>query len=177
MDQLDYYRKHPPRCVKDFKVHPVILEGAVFDGHGSDTNPVFSLHCLCGHARLFVLGHYWRNPYYGNKSFFVDPLALQCEACGKVTGLFDGSVHGYDPECCDLHPEREGLSERVAFECEECGRQPFVVFARFEYPDDLFNKEFDGFRGREQDLFTWFSLLGICSKCSRQLEITDFECS
>jgi hypothetical protein len=38
------------------------------------------------------------------------------------------------------------------------GRVENAVFARFEYPDDLFDGDFTEFAGREEDLFTWFSL-------------------
>ena len=45
------------------------------------------------------------------------------------------------------------------------------------YPDDLFDGDFPEFTGREQDLFTWFSLLAKCCRCSQLLAVTDFECA
>ena len=36
-----------------------------------------------------------------------------------------------------------------------------------EYHEDLFTEEFKDFRGREQDLFMWFTVFGRCSKCLR----------
>ena len=70
-----------------------------------------------------------------------------------------------------------GRGNPVVYECPKCGRQPLDVFARFEYPDDLFDGDFTEFAGREQDLFTWFSLLGKCCRCSQLLPVTDFECA
>jgi len=63
------------------------------------------------------------------------------------------------------------------YECPECGRQPLDVFARFEYSYELFEDDFPEFAGREQDLFSWFSLLGKCRRCSQLLAVADFECA
>jgi hypothetical protein len=65
----------------------------------------------------------------------------------------------------------------VVFECPTCGRQPLQAFVRFEYPDDLFEGDFPEFAGREQELFTWFNLVGRCPKCSQVLPVADFECA
>jgi hypothetical protein len=48
---------------------------------------------------------------------------------------------------------------------------------QFEYPDDLFDGDFPEFAGREQELFTWFSLFGDCPQCAERLSIADFECA
>ena len=65
----------------------------------------------------------------------------------------------------------------MVYDCPRCDRQPLEVFARFEYSDDLFDRDLEEFRGREQDLFSWFSLVGKCPGCSRLLAVTDFECA
>jgi hypothetical protein len=51
------------------------------------------------------------------------------------------------------------------------------VFARFEYSYELFEDDFPEFAGREQDFFSWFSLLGKCRRCSQLLAVADFECA
>ncbi len=51
------------------------------------------------------------------------------------------------------------------------------VLARFEYSDDLLDRNYEEWNDRKQDLFNWFSLLSRCSCCSRLLSVTDFECS
>jgi hypothetical protein len=192
--QSKFFWNHPPRCIVGFTARPVTISGIVYDGHGSPSqlnidasrvkieapeysNPVFWLLCSCGHDTHFVLGHYWRNPDYRNVLVFVSPLALRCGGCGKVSEMIDTDIHGYDGEIGDIAATHRGEGERAEFVCDKCGPREFQVFVRFEYPDDLFDGEFDKFRGREQDLFTWFSLIGKCVGCGRLLSVTDFECA
>jgi hypothetical protein len=193
-DQLAYYRTHPPRCIAGFRAQPVRMPGVVFDGHASvsdsnacvagvriegssHVNPIFWLYCTCGCDSHFVLGYYWRNPDYHNELVFVGPLALRCGTCGKVTELFDSAVHGYDAETGGMSASYRGEGERAQFVCHRCGPRQVQVFARFEYPDDLFEPSSKEFRGREQDLFSWFSLVGKCEQCGRLMEVADCECA
>ena len=192
--QMAYYWSHPPRCLAGFKAQPVEMPGVVFDGHASGSqldpgtpgvkiegagtlNTVFWLHCVCGNDSHFVLGHYWQNPDYDNELVFVSPLALRCSTCGKVTELFDSDIHGYDSEVGGMSANYRGEGERTEFACDKCGPRQVQVFARFEYPDDLMGPEYDEYRGREQDLFSWFSLVGKCAGCGRLVDVTDFECA
>ena len=108
---------------------------------------------------------------------FLSPLATRCEACEKVTELIDTDRHGYDPEIGAIVATQRREGERVEHKCEECGPKPLRLWARFEYTDDLFDRELSEFRGREQELFSWFSLVGQCSGCSRLLSVADFECA
>jgi hypothetical protein len=94
-----------------------------------------------------------------------------------VTELLDTDVHGYDSEQGHGSATVRGEGERVVFECPSCGHQPLEAFVRFEYTDDLFDGDFADFADREQDLFTWFSLVGRCLRCSELLPVVDFECS
>jgi hypothetical protein len=193
-NHLAYYRSHPPRCIAAFKAQPVEMPGVAFDGHASPSqlsagvpgvkiqgpehvNPVFWLRCTCGCDSHFVLGHYWRNPDYGNVLVFVSPLALRCSACGKVSELLDTAIHGYDPEVGGISATYRGEGEQAEFACDKCGPRQFQVFARFEYPDHLAAAHFDDYRGRWQDLFSWFSLIGKCTGCDRLIAVTNFECA
>ena len=51
------------------------------------------------------------------------------------------------------------------------------MFTRFEYPDHVFNRDFKESDGREQDLFTWFSLVAKCPRCSGLLAVADLKCA
>ena len=194
MDHAEYFWTHPPRCIAGFKAQPVELPGVEFDGHPSmsdfagspyadrisapeNLDIIFLLYCTCGSDRHYILGHYWRNPDYNNVLVFLSPLALRCAACGKVTELIDTDIHGYDGECGHGVATKRGEGRREEYLCDECGPQPLEGFVRFEYPDDLFTEDFAEFRGREQDLFTWFSVAGKCVGCSRLLHVTEFECA
>jgi hypothetical protein len=193
-DQLAFYRNHPPRCVAGFKAQPVEMPNVTFDGHASvsplDTegsgtkiegcehvNPVFRLFCTCGCDSHFVIGYNWHNPDCNNEAVFLSPLSLRCSDCGKVTVLFDSDIHGYDAEACSMSTCCRAEGERAEFACDRCGPRQAQVFVRFEYPDDLLGPEFDKYRGREQDLFSWFTLVGKCSGCGRFIEVADFECA
>jgi hypothetical protein len=177
MDQAGYYWGHPPRCVAGFTARPAVLPRVVFDGHGEDLNTVFLLACTCGHEHHYVLGHYWRNPEFNNVLVFLSPLALRCASCGKVTELIDTDRHGYDAEIGAIVATKRGEGERAECQCEACGPQAFQVCVRFEYSDYLFDRDFAESRGKEQELFSWFSVVGKCPGCSRLLSITDFECA
>jgi hypothetical protein len=177
MDCFDYLWTHPPRCIQGFEAQRADLPEVVFDGHGEELNTVFGLRCTCGHTTHFVLGHYWRNPDYNNRLVFLGPIALRCKACEKVTELIDTDIHGYDAELGHVYTKMREDGERAEFKCEACGVQSFEVYARFEYTEDLFGDDFEDFRGREQDLFSWFSLVGTCSSCSQMHGVADFECA
>jgi hypothetical protein len=195
MDQVSYFRSHPPRCIAGFAATPVTLHGVELDGHPSISqlnvtvpsvnidapehiNPVFVLACSCGSRQHFVRGFRWINPdNLDGAPVFLSPLSLECTACGKQTDLIDTDAHGYDAELGHILATARGRGNPTVHECPECGRQPSEVFARFEYPDDLFDGDFPEFTGREQDLFTWFSLLAKCCRCSQLLAVTDFECA
>jgi hypothetical protein len=174
MDQVNYFRSHPPRCIAGFISTQVALPGGKCDGNRPLS--VFALACSCGSGQHFVHGFWWRNPDFHDTLVFLSPLSLECAACGKRTDLIDTDVHGYDGEVGDSATAR-GLGRPAVYECPKCGRQPLEVFAGFNYTEDLFDDDFVEFAGREQDLFDWFSLSGKCCRCSQLLAVTDFECA
>jgi hypothetical protein len=175
-------------------VQSIEMPGIAFDGHMSpsrlntDTsgvkiegpehfNTIFRLLCTCGCDSHLILGHYWRNPDFQNVLVFVSPIALCCSVCGKVTELFDTAIHGYDAEVVGIPSSYRGEGKRTEFVCDKCGPRQVQVFARFEYPNDMVGSEFDEYRGREQDLFSWISLIGKCADCGRMIEVAEFECA
>lgn len=195
MSQASYLRDHPPRCIAGFIARPTELANVDFDGHVSmsrlkvnvrpgmtinapeHVNPVFALSCQCGGPQHYVHGYRWSNPDVHDTVVFLSPLVLECAACRKMTHLLDTDVHGYDAELGHGTATVRAEGDPVVFECASCGRQPLDAIVRFEYPDDLFNGDFPQFAGREQELFTWFNLVGKCARCSHVLSIADFECA
>jgi hypothetical protein len=195
MDQASYFRSNPPRCLAGFVARPTELPGVEFDGHVSMSqlnfdvpagvtidapehiNPLFALSCQCGGYRHYVHAYRWVNPDFHNAVAFLSPLVLECAACRKMTDLLDTDVHGYDAELGHGSATVRAEGEPVVFECPSCGREALEAFVRLEYPDDLFDGDFPEFAGREQELFTWFNLVGKCPKCSQVLAVADFECA
>ena len=108
---------------------------------------------------------------------FLSPLAVRCEVCGRITELIDTNRHGYDAEIGAIVATRRGEGDRVEHECKECGRKPLRLWVRFECSHNLFDRGIGEFHGREQELFSWFSLVGQCSGCSALLSVADFECA
>jgi hypothetical protein len=167
-------RSTPPRCLEGFALRPSRLKGVVFDGHGEPLNKVYQLACACGHDRFRVLGHHVMNQ---RTPVFVSPLALECAACGKLTELIDTDVHGYDAELGHGSATIRGTGPRTPFACDTCGVRPMTAHARFEHSSETLEDSTGAFSGNEQNLFTWFSLVGQCDGCGRVLHVADFECA
>lgn len=175
---IPYFEQRPPRCLDGFGVSPTKIAGYAWDGHGEPVNAVFVLNCACGHGHFHVLGHYVKNSSPKREwTVFVGPIGLKCDSCEKVTELIDTDSHGYDAELGHGSVTLSGQGERVPFACEKCGVKAMEIIVRFEYTPDVLGEDFSDFRGREQDLFTWFTLLGRCEGCDKLLTVTEFECA
>ncbi len=189
--QLAYYRQHPPRCIAEFTSIPTEVRGVSFDGHASGDPPpgdsiieaggtidvCFILQCRCGKNRHRVFGYYWRNPDFRNELVYLSPLTAECIFCGKITDIIDTDAHGYDAELGGIVATARGLGAKGEFACDQCGSRPLALCARFEFIDDSFHSSDKVFRGREQELFSWFTLLGKCDGCSRIMTVAEFECA
>ncbi len=75
--------------------------------------------------------------------------------------MIDTNRHGYDAELGAVVATQRGEGDRVEHECEKCGPRPLRLWARFEYSQDLFDRGIHEFHGREQELFSWFSLVDM----------------
>jgi hypothetical protein len=174
MNQADYFRTHPPRCIAKFTATPAELPDVVFDGNDEPFNSIFALTCRCGSGKFAVHGYRSVDPETGN-AHLLSPLAAECSGCGKKSALFDAAKHGHDGELGQsIQSKLKGDS--VVDDCGECGGFAMELFARFAHPSDLFDGNYADFAGREQDLFTWFSLVGRCCSCTQTLAIADAKC-
>jgi hypothetical protein len=176
-EMMAYFNCHPPRCLNELGAVPVDLIGAVFDGHGEDLNPVFHISCKCGNETGKVRGYFWTNPDFNNTTVFISPFEFICTECGAESVFFDSAEHGSDAEFADFCSTARALGNPGVFACPECKNEIFKLFVRFEYSEDLFDDNFPEFKNRQQDAFSWFTLLGQCSECSCQLTITELECA
>lgn len=176
---IPYFEQRPPRCLTGFRVSPTKIPGYPWwGGHGALMNTVFALNCTCGHGHFHVLGHYMKSPSPRRvRTVFVGPIALKCDSCDKITELIDTNSHGYDAELGHGSVTLTGQGERVPFSCAKCGVKAMEIIVRFDYTPDVLEEDFSDFRGREQDLFTWFTLLGRCEGCDKLLIVTEFECA
>jgi hypothetical protein len=182
MSKARYFVEHPPRCLAGLQPEPAALDGIDFDGHSAKwPNTVFRLGCPCGSRTHFVLGFLHPDPDpFGLPNalgpFVESPLALRCASCNRRAELVDMEHHGYDGEMGNNSAnEPEGRRSKVG--CPSCGGKQFEVFARFEYPTDLMDDVSEEWRGREQDLFSWFTLVVECQGCGTVGVVADEECA
>jgi len=92
--------------------------------------------------------------------------------------MIDTAIHGYDAELGHGSATMRGQGTRDELECGGCDlKKEFQIFVRFEYPDDLFGDDFKDMQSRQQDLFTWFSLVAKCVSCCSMLPVADYECA
>ena len=176
MNQLDYYWVNPPKCLAGFVVTPAELSGASLGGPSGSLIVAFRVSCTCGSPNHFVNGYHWKNSDYNNADVFLSPIILRCASCDRTTLLIDTDIHGHDGEMRGSCTAR-GEGTRHDFACTQCGVRPFEIITQFSYPDDLFESEYDDYRGRESDLFDSFSLDGVCANCRQLRDITGFECA
>jgi len=178
--QLQYYWSHPPRCLADFTSERAELKDPRLDGHPGELDTVFRLSCPCGEPGQHVLGDCVEKG--GDASAWTADwgrLGLRCSLCGRAAEVFDVRQHGHDAEMVrDRFPlDRDLEGERCTFACPGCGGSRLLTHARFENSCDLLDSQTDKWRGKEQDLFTWFTLIGQCLACGEFAIVYDLECA
>jgi len=99
--------------------------------------------------------------------------------------FFDKFIHGYNAEGFKIEgvsldeivgPRHSpGTNEKITCECSTCKNTELEVFARFEYPPDLFDEPL--FEGKEQEFFSWLTGIGKCNTCSTLNLFIDYECA
>jgi hypothetical protein len=177
MDQPDYFRSHPPKCTSAFTATYTEVPDIQWDGHGEETNAVFSLRCRCGSDSFEVRGYKWRNPDFNDMEVFLSPIELKCQASAAKEVVFDSAQHGYDAALGHGSSTVRAEGVQGTYVCVGCGGSAFNPLARFEYPPDLFDGDFDDFSGGKEELFTWASIAVKCRKCSQLAIPGDFECA
>lgn len=156
-----HFRANPPRLPETLTAVPLRHDGP-WGGHHEPFAVHWTLRCTCGSDRFTA--SIWAGEHEG-QALETGPAVLRCAACQSETTVFDARRDGFAAIACEepatLHgPDFPSLEQQV---CRSgAGRdEPFRIAIVLHYPDDLFTPEFDGLRGRESDLFTWFHLLGL----------------
>jgi hypothetical protein len=165
-EQLAFYRSHPPRALGNLRAAALEQIDWQFDGHGEPVNAIFELACPCGGA-LF-------NATCGvdTNNVVCPPIAIECEACKDMFEIFDPSEHGWNGVMCGVKfDEPDGYDDLEGEEIEA----PHEIVVRFEHASDSLGDP--ELVGREQDVFSWFTLLAR-DPASRSLEqLFEWECS
>ncbi len=170
-EQLAWYASHPPRLLAPWCPRPVPLPNWVFDGHGHAVNVAFVLACLCGSEKFDVSAHFDEETEGADGPH--GPVGIDCPACDASGDLFDPDEHGYDAEM--------GLREKVDPGDWYDGipsapvAPPYRVIVRLEYALDQLGAP--DFTGREQDLFSWITILGQDAETGALVQLFEEECA
>lgn len=170
-EQTAYYTGRPPAAIASLKPSPVSLPGVSFDGHGSPINACFELTCECGGKGFYVLAH-------DGADWVVDPVSVRCAACSKQTVIFDGRSQGYDGALGNLPETPLPTTPIQELFAETLGASPYRVAVRYEYADDVLgDPEYADWKGRESELFTWFTVVARPMAGDAAESVFDQECS
>ena len=176
-DIHSYFESKPPRCINAYSAEQIALDAVSFDGHGGDcVNAGYSLTCKCGSKQHLLSGYIWENQDYGDV-VTVSPITTECCMCSEKNTLFDSEIHGYDAELGHGASTARAEGTPGTLECAHHPERRMEVLVRFEFPTDLLDGDFEDWKGREQELFTWFTVYGRCSKCSEIWTLAELECA
>jgi len=184
-----------PRCLTPFRIIAMPSDGEKLDGHPSAGNlgltdaeakkivfPIqltksYEMSCTCGSPNYKIHGYIWNNPDFNNEEVFLSPIELECLTCHLRKIAFDSDIHGYDAELGHGVYTVRGKGIASAYTCKVCKGDAFVIQSHFEYPDDVFDGSFESHEGRELDLFTWYTMIGTCKRCTKKHSVASFECA
>jgi len=170
-DQAAYYSGHPPAAIGGLRPAAVSLGSFAFDGHGSPVNVVFELTCECGNKGFHVLAH-------DGDEWVVDPVYVRCSACAKQTAIFDARSQGYDGALGHLPETAAPTTALQELSADGIGPAPYRVAVRYEYAEDvLADPDFADWKGREAELFTWFTVVARPLAGDGAESVFDQECS
>ena len=160
-EQLAFYRSHPPRAIAELCATSIEHIDWTFDGHGEPVGSIFELACPCG-SKLFVA-------LCGiDDDEVAPPIAIQCDSCDAAFDIFDASQHGWDAVMCGDKLDQSDADYELEGE-------PREVIVRFEHGSDTLGDP--ELAGREQDVFTWFTLLVRDPETRQLAQLFEWECA
>lgn len=158
---------HPPRCLELVVASPAPEPDILLDTLSDWPNRFFGIRCPCVGDQFSVSGEILRHMLI-EQDVVVGPVGARCSSCGQAALVFDPRLHGYDVELDHFPPEFESTATPRNFQCPACTASRFTLVARW----------YEGrFRGKEQDLFTFFTLIGRCTGCNTLATIATCECA
>ena len=166
-EQVVFYRANPPSCLAGLTAKPIDLD-FTFDGHGEPVNAIFEVTCACGSA-LFIAA------CMVEEDTIRAPITLECAGCEAEHVIYDPSRHGYDALAGGL-PSDELDDDAYPDEITPVDvEMPHHVIVRFEFPSDHLGDA--DHKGREQDLFSWITILARDPKTGDVEFLFDDECA
>ena len=189
-DLFSFLCKRPTNCLSPFRAVASTPPEIELDGHATSDDACvdnqltiegvnhirvsFCLFCHCGGDAFSVQAFAWQTAPPNRATINLSPLFLECRRCGKIGLVFDSDIHRADAGC-GVRTNRRAEGDRYTPKCQ-CGSSSLGIFVSLEY-GDLFDFRSVSFVGREQDLFSWFDLIGNCNRCTTVFPIASFECA
>lgn len=162
--QRVHYANNPPTCLADLRSTAAELPGHRFDGHGEPVNAVFAVACPCGTDVFVPLAA------LDDDNCLQPPYSLECTACDEIWEVFDPARHGWDGV---LDP----IPRKTWHGIGELGDE-LQIYARFECSSEVLgHPDMPQSRGREPDLFTWFTLVGRDPETGTLTTLAEWECA
>jgi hypothetical protein len=160
------HREQPPSALDGVKCTRIARLNWEFDGHPDSLDVMFEIACPCG-GKLFTVGAW----FDGDEA--RPPITIACSTCDTEHVVFDAGKHGYDAadRTIEIEPEGDVADDLVPADFPA----PHQVIIRYEYSAD--ERVDPKWRGREQELFTWFTLLARDAKTGQLAFIFEEECA
>ncbi len=170
-EQIQYYQANPPSSFNALKLTSSALADYPFDGHGEPINSIFDVACVCGGRNFVAYAHdrddEWRD----------DPISLKCASCGRESRVFDARKDGYDGALGHNTYIEPRTTDRVELTDVELGAPPYRLVVRFEHLSDVLGGDFSEWKGRESDLYSWFTLVAISRSGEVAATLFERECA
>lgn len=162
--QRVHFANNPPSCLTDLHSTAAELPGYPFDGHGAPVNAIFAVACPCGTDVFVPLAT------VDDDNYFQPPYSLECTGCDETWEVFDPARHGWDGVLNPIPRETWDHTDELGDEQQ--------IYVRFECSTDVLgNPDMPGTRGREPDLFTWFTLVGRDPGTGTLTTLVEWECA
>jgi len=168
-EQLAFYRSHPPRALGNLRATALEQLDWQFDGHGEPVNSIFELACPCG-GNLFNATCGVETGDDGN--VVSPPIGIECEACEAAFDIFDPGEHGWNAVMCgDKFDEPDAYDDLEGADIAA----PHEIVVRFEHASESLGDP--ELAGREQDVFSWFTLLARDPESKQLEQLFEWECA
>jgi hypothetical protein len=157
-EQLAFYAAHPPACIAAFTCTPTHVLDFTFDGHGEPVNAIFELACPCGSKLFDAYAQTDPDPDADrdpDDSGLMPPVELVCASCETARVIFDPRIHGWNG-VHNLAGEWNVDASLQDLYIDDLGARHHII-VRFEHGSETLGDA--AFTGREQDVFSWISIL------------------
>lgn len=155
-------RSHPPSFLSGFQVRTDSEAIQAVRSTFSNNAPAFEVIPPSPNLKPVLLGHYLEKLWpESDEEWFrgpilVSPLAIRWDPPGRIVKLYDGALHGYNPEHGFGPVHTRGQTPLLEYQWPvwTCEDPVFIVCLSHSF-DNLSGEE----ATRPEDFFDWFTLV------------------